>query len=390
VGRTTPAKVGVAPGSARWITGFRWERRAATVDHVSERGNEAGAAAAVAPTGMIASAGAAAGPIPRSTTRPFPRTTRAERRTLTLPAALVAAGVAVAGWAVVVLHVAGALRAPAVDPLVHTVSDYVLLPAGHLVLGIAAAALALGATVLTVAAGRAGGSRAAVALLASWAAAMAVAGIVPTNVPGTPADVAAAVHRYAGAWIFAVLPLAVVLLAHGPAIRVAARRRVVGLALLTAALSGAFLLAHLPIVVAGSPAFPLLGGVERVLYGAVTALLITTALALREPATAETPATPAIPATPATSGTPPTAATSRTPAIPAPSATPAIPATSGTPPTPATSATPSSPATSGTPPTAATSGTPAIPAPSATPATPATPATSTIPAIPASAPGTTR
>ncbi|MCE0767563.1 DUF998 domain-containing protein [Pseudonocardia kujensis] len=212
---------------------------------------------------------------------------RPARRALTFPAALVAAGVAVAAWAVVVLHVAGALHSPAVDPLVHTVSDYVLLPGGHLVLAIAAAALALAATVLAGAAARAGASRAPVALLASWAAAMVVAGVVPTNVPGTPPDLSAAVHRYAGAWIFAVLPLAVLLLARGPAVRDAARGRVVALALLTAALSGTFLLAHLPIVVAGSPAFPLLGGVERVLYGAVTALLITTVLALRPSATPE-------------------------------------------------------------------------------------------------------
>ncbi|MEU7817414.1 DUF998 domain-containing protein [Pseudonocardia sp. NPDC049154] len=271
---------------------------------MSERGSEAGAAAVVAPTTMIASAQAAAPalapPIPprsgaalpptstarfstaaRSTGAPCPRSTRPERHALTLPAALVAAGVAVAGWAVLVLHVAGALHTPAVDPLVHTVSDYVLLPGGHLVLAIAAGALALGATVLAVAARRAGGSGTAVGLLGSWAAAMVVAGVVPTNVPGTPPDLAAAVHRYAGAWIFAVLPVAVLLLARGPAVRATARRRVVALALVTAALSGAFLLAHLPIVVAGSPAFPLLGGVERVLYGAVTALLITTAVALR-------------------------------------------------------------------------------------------------------------
>jgi hypothetical protein len=226
-------------------------------------------------------------------TKPLPAPpTRAPRGALTLPAALVAAGVAIAAWAVAVLHVAGALHDPAVDPLVHTVSDYVLLPGGHLVLAIAAAALALGGAVLAVAAAKAGASRSAVALLASWSVAMVVAGVVPTNVPGTPADLAAAVHRYAGAWIFAVLPAAVLLLARGSAVRAAARRRVVELALLTAALSGTFLLAHLPIVVAGSPPFSLLGGVERVLYGAVTALLTTTALALRPPIVPPPTATP--------------------------------------------------------------------------------------------------
>ncbi|MCE3554985.1 DUF998 domain-containing protein [Pseudonocardia sp. RS11V-5] len=266
---------------------------------MKQRGSEAGGAAVVAPRTTIATAQAATAPAVLSVRAAHGRTTAApaaaapatssgrlpatapERPALTLPSALVAAGVAVAVWAVAVLHVAGALHSPVVDPLVHTVSDYVLLPGGHLVLGIAAAALALAATVLAGAAARAGASRAPVGLLASWAVAMVVAGVVPTNAPGTPPDLSAAVHRYAGAWIFAVLPVAVLLLARGSAIREAARRRVVALALLTAALSGTFLLAHLPIVVAGSSTFPLLGGVERVLYGAVTALLITTTLALR-------------------------------------------------------------------------------------------------------------
>ncbi|GAA4681440.1 hypothetical protein GCM10023215_13970 [Pseudonocardia yuanmonensis] len=268
-----------------------------------------------------------------------------------------AAGVAIAAWAVVVLHVAGALHTPAVDPLVHTVSDYVLLPGGHLVLAIAAVALALGGAVLAGAAARAGGSRTAVALLASWSAAMVVAGIVPTNVPGTPPDLAAAVHRYAGAWIFAVLPLAVLLLARGPAIRAAGRRRVVGLALLTATLSAAFLLAHLPIVVAGSSAFPLLGGVERVLYGAVTALLTTTALALR-PSTPPTPPTPTPP--------PPT---TPLPSVPVPmNPAPMTPAPAPAPTTPPpTTPPPTSPAPT-TPPQASAAGL----SPITTPATPRT------------------
>jgi len=201
------------------------------------------------------------------------------RRTQAAPAVrtVVQAAVGVAVWAIVVLHVAGI--AGAVDPLQHTLSDYVALPGGYLVLGIAAAALAVAGAALAVAAHRLGAGRVPVALLASWAVAMAVAGIFPTNPPGTPPDVVAVVHRYAGAWVFAVLPLAVLLLA--PVVTAAARRRVALLAVSAGVLAGVFLLAHVPIVVFGSPAFPLLGGVERVLYGVVTVLLVVTARSLR-------------------------------------------------------------------------------------------------------------
>ncbi|WP_345416882.1 DUF998 domain-containing protein [Pseudonocardia xishanensis] len=192
---------------------------------------------------------------------------------------VVQAAVGVAVWAIAVLHVAGV--AGAVDPLRHTVSDYVVLPGGHLVLGIAAAAMALAGAALATACHRRGTGRLPVLLLGSWAVAMAVAGIFPTNPPGTPADVAAAVHRYAGAWVFAVLPVAVLLIARGPAVHAAARRRLTGLAVAAGASAGVFLLAHVPIVVFGSPAFPLLGGVERVLYGVLAVLLVVTARSIR-------------------------------------------------------------------------------------------------------------
>lgn len=193
--------------------------------------------------------------------------------------ALVTAAAGIAVWGVVVLHVAA--LSGAVDPVRHTVSDYVALPGGQLVLGVAAGAMAVAGAVLAVAAHRGGAGRSAVALLGSWAVAMALAGIFPTNLPDAPPDVVAAVHRYAGAWVFAALPVAALLLARGPAVRESARRAVRVLAVLAGVLAAGFLLAHLPIVVLGSPAFPLLGGVERVLYGVVIALLVVTARGLR-------------------------------------------------------------------------------------------------------------
>ncbi|WP_344413918.1 DUF998 domain-containing protein [Pseudonocardia ailaonensis] len=200
---------------------------------------------------------------------------------------VVASAVAVAVWGIGVLHVAGLLHGAPFDPLHLTLSDYVGLPGGYLVLGIAAGALALAATVLAVAAARAGASRVVVALLASWAVAMVVAGIFPTNPPGTPPDVVAAVHRYAGVWLFTVLPIAVVLLARSPAVAAAARRSLTLQSLAAGVASAGFLACHvIGTDPSGAPTFPLLGGVERLLYLSLLVLLLTTARALARSAAA--------------------------------------------------------------------------------------------------------
>lgn len=220
----------------------------------------------------------AAAPTER-TSAPRPPAASTRPRTAPTVRTVVTAAVGVAVWGVLVLHVAA--LSSMVDPLRHTISDYVALPGGYLVLGLAAGAMAVAGAVLAVAARRGGAGRTVVALLGSWAVAMALAGVFPTNLPDTPPDVVAAVHRYAGAWVFAVLPVAALLLARGPAVRESARRPVTALAVLAGLLAAGFLLAHLPIVVLGSPAFPLLGGVERVLYGVVIALLVVTARGVR-------------------------------------------------------------------------------------------------------------
>jgi hypothetical protein len=194
-------------------------------------------------------------------------------------AAAVTAAVGIAIWAVVVLHVAGLVQGT--DPLRHTVSDLVHLPSGPLVLGLAGVALAVAGAVLAHAAHRAGGAGAAV-LLGSWSVAMAVAAVVPTNLPGTSSDLAADVHRWAAAWVFVALPVAVLLLVRGrqgPAR--ALRGPLTGLVTAAAVLGTTFALTHLPIAAQGSPPLPLLGGVERVLYGVVIALLLVTSHALR-------------------------------------------------------------------------------------------------------------
>jgi hypothetical protein len=191
-----------------------------------------------------------------------------------------AVAVTAAGW----LHLAGALATPRVDPLAFTVSDYVALPGGYALLAVAALALGLVGVALAAAARRAApAARAVPVLLLGWSAALLLVGLFPTNPPGVPADLAAGVHRYAGALAFAALPLAVWLL--GRALRNRALR---GLAVAVGAAAGAFLVAHVPTVLAidtaGSPGFPLLGGVERVLYALVIVLLLVTARALRRTA----------------------------------------------------------------------------------------------------------
>lgn len=189
------------------------------------------------------------------------------------------AGTGVAVTAIAILHVEGWLLWP-LDPLRHTVSDYVALPGGYPFLALAAGALAFVGAHLTRVAARAGASRAVIVLLAGWSLAMVIAGAFPTNAPGLPPDLISEVHRWAGAWIFASLPLAVLLLARGPAVRQTHQIALGRLAVLTGALSAAFLLSHVPIVIGGSPGFLPLGGVERVLYGMVILLLIATGRAL--------------------------------------------------------------------------------------------------------------
>jgi hypothetical protein len=208
------------------------------------------------------------------------------------PLLVAGTGAAVAVAAVGTLHLAGALATPRIDALALTVSDYVALPGGYALLALAALALGGVGVALAVAARRAAPAAGAVpVLLSSWSAALLLVGLFPTNPPGVPADLAAGVHRYAGAWAFAALPIAVWLLG-----RALGHRALCGLAVAVGVAAGVFLLAHVPIVlaidIAGSPGFPLLGGVERVLYALVIVLLLVTARALRGTA----PAPVAVPA----------------------------------------------------------------------------------------------
>lgn len=181
---------------------------------------------------------------------------------------------------VLVLHLLGA---GSVDPLAHTVSDYVAVPEGYALLAVSSAALAVAGLLVAVAAWRTRlpGAPALAALTAVWVIGLGLVAAFPTNVGGAPADVSAVVHRWGGALVLGLAPVIAMVVARGLVARGTRPVLLVRLTVATAALDAAFLLSHVPIVVLGSPGFPLLGLVERVLYGLVIVLLPVTAGALR-------------------------------------------------------------------------------------------------------------
>lgn len=194
-----------------------------------------------------------------------------------------AGGIAVALVTMGFLHVAGAAT---VDPLDATISDYVNVPGGYVLLALAAFALAAGAVALAAGLAPAGLPDPAppTRLLLSGSTALVLVAVFPTNAPDTPAGVVATIHRVAGGWVFASLPLAGWMVARRARLVDGWRAlapRLTGVAGATAVLSAGFLLSHVPIVIGTSPGFPLLGGVERVLYASVMLVLLVTARSVR-------------------------------------------------------------------------------------------------------------
>jgi hypothetical protein len=194
---------------------------------------------------------------------------------------VVAGGVLLALLTMAYVHVAAV---GVVDPLEQTISDYVAIPGGYLLLALAAVALAVAGIALAAGLRPAGLPDAGppATLLMSGSAALLLVAVFPTNAPGTPAGVVANIHRVAGGWVFAALPLAAWLVARrarnapGWGAMVPTLTWCAGV---TGLLSAGFLLSHVPIVIGTSSGFPLLGGVERVLYAAMMVVLLVTARA---------------------------------------------------------------------------------------------------------------
>ncbi|GAY10617.1 DUF998 domain-containing protein [Pseudonocardia sp. N23] len=189
---------------------------------------------------------------------------------------------------VLVLHVVGG---GSIDPLARTVSDYVAVPQGYALLAVSSAALAVAGLLVAVAAWRTRlpGAPVLAALTAVWVIGLGLVAAFPTNVDGAPADISAVVHRWGGALVLGLAPVLAMVVARGLAARGTRPVLLVRLTVATAALDAAFLLSHVPIVVLGSPGFPLLGLVERVLYGLVIVLLPVVARALRRGSVAPAP-----------------------------------------------------------------------------------------------------
>ncbi|MFC7623578.1 DUF998 domain-containing protein [Microlunatus sp. GCM10028923] len=194
-----------------------------------------------------------------------------------------------------VLHLTGT----GLNPVVAPISHYVFVPGGYLM--VLLGSLLLAGCGLVIAADlirrygsvRARGPLAAAGLLISFAVALILVGLFPTDPPGSAAGAATAsavIHRIGAAWSFLALPLAGVLVARTSGwCRAGHARSLVGLA---AGLLGAvlvFLSIHLPLALAGSglPAFGLL---ERIGFAFLIGYLILLAVALRPVAAQDRPA----------------------------------------------------------------------------------------------------
>jgi hypothetical protein len=206
-----------------------------------------------------------------------------------------AAGLAWAGESIVTASVIVALlplgflhlsTIGTLDPLTTVISDYVFITGGYALIGVAAISAAVGCSALAAGLRRADlpAARAPSALFVSAAVGLVLVALFPTHTPGTTPGLVSTVHRAAGGWVFAVLPLAAWMVARrarsAPAWAPAATPLTwaTGIA---GGVSAFFLLNHVPIVIAGSPLFPFIGGVQRVLYVAVMVVLVMTARATR-------------------------------------------------------------------------------------------------------------
>jgi hypothetical protein len=174
----------------------------------------------------------------------------------------------------------------AIDPLRAVISDYVFRPGGYALLGAASISLATGCAVVATGLRRADlpAARVPALLFVSAAVALVLVALFPTHTPGTTPGLVSTVHRAAGGWVFAVVPVAGWLVAGRARSAPEWRPAAVPLtwaAGIAGAVSAFFLLNHVPIVIAGSPFFPLLGGVQRVLCAAVMVVLVMTARATR-------------------------------------------------------------------------------------------------------------
>lgn len=207
----------------------------------------------------------------------------------------VAACASVALVPMIIVHVVGV---GLVDPIIQPVSHYAYVPGGYPMVLLGSITLAAAALALSRGLGRSGFDRMVLPqrLLISFAVAMILVGLLPTDPPGTLAlSPSATIHRWSAAYAFAVLPvIGFVVAARGcPAGAgtgtVALRRLSIGVTVGV----GTFFVIHLPMLALGSQ-IPMFGLVERIGFVFMISFMVVLANATR-PAAAADPDVPTLP-----------------------------------------------------------------------------------------------
>ncbi|RKT56333.1 DUF998 domain-containing protein [Saccharothrix australiensis] len=195
---------------------------------------------------------------------------RGERRAAALPLAV--AGLVLSLFPIVYLHVASVGE---LSPISHTISDYIFVAHGSGLLAVTALSLAAASAVLLAVLVRRGLPRRGpvTVLMGLWVGGLTVAAVFPTDPTGTPTSFSGAVHRYAGAVMFASLPLAGWLISRRFISSTAVRRFSVAAGLT----SCAFMVSHVTLSYEGAV---LLGLFERVLFLMLYGLLFALAAAV--------------------------------------------------------------------------------------------------------------
>ncbi|ONI90284.1 hypothetical protein ALI22I_13300 [Saccharothrix sp. ALI-22-I] len=197
---------------------------------------------------------------------------RGKSRAAVLPPAVV--GLVLSLFPIVYLHVASVGE---LSPITHTISDYIFVDNGSGLLAVTALSLAAASVGLLVSLIRSGLPRRGpvAVLMGLWSAGLAVVAVFPTDPVGAPTSFSGAVHRYAGAVMFASLPLAGWLISR-TFIRSTTVRRFSVAAGIT---SVAFMLSHAAVVYPGGGAV-VLGLFERVLFALLYCVLFALAAAV--------------------------------------------------------------------------------------------------------------
>jgi hypothetical protein len=195
---------------------------------------------------------------------------------------VVSGALGVAMLAMFLLHLMGIGR---LDPATTTVSDYVSVPGGALLLGAAVLGVATATAAMAISLLRTGlpGTTRPCLLYGLGCAGLVATIAFPTNAVGTPASADTILHRYAAALFFVSLPVAALLTR-----RLLPDRTVGLLTAASAAIGMAFLISHIPLVLPNWPGAPEIatylprGLAERGLLTVDIALLAALARSIRQ------------------------------------------------------------------------------------------------------------